>query len=57
MTTAKVVELLQSNEELDDWGRDMVKTKCDVGGTIRIVYVQHPVDNRLLDVGYEFEMP
>ena len=57
MNTAKVIELLQSNEELDDMGRDMVKTKCEVDSRVFIVYVQHPIDNRLIDVGYTFEMP
>jgi hypothetical protein len=57
MSQARVIELLQSNEELDDWGRDMVKTRCDHDGKVLIVYVQHPIDNRLIDVGYAFEMP
>lgn len=57
MVTAKVIALLQSNEDLDDMGRDMVKTRCQVGDKVVTVYVQHPWDNRLIDVGYEFEMP
>jgi hypothetical protein len=54
---AIIVELLQDTSELDDFGRDMVKTKCDVDGVVRVVYVQHPTDNRLLDVGYKFDIP
>lgn len=51
-----VIELLQDVNDLDFMGRDMVKTKCSVEGEVKIVYVQHPQDNRLLEVGYTFEM-
>lgn len=57
MYEAVVVEMLQKAEDLDDLGRDMVKTKCLVNGTVLNVYVQHPVDNVMIDVGYKFMIP
>jgi len=53
----EVLELLQPNDELDDFGRDMVKTRCIANNVLRVVYVQHPIDNRLIDVGYTFDVP
>ena len=57
MYEAVVVEMLQKAEDLDDLGRDMVKTKCSVNGKVMNVYVQHPVDNVMIDVGYTFMLP
>lgn len=57
MTKATVIELLQDPSDLDDFGREMVKTRCMVGDVVRTVYVQHPTDNRLIVVGYVFDMP
>jgi hypothetical protein len=51
----EVIKLLQANDELDNFGRDMVKTLCLVEGEEKVVYMQHPVDNRQIDVGYTFE--
>lgn len=55
--TDALLAKMQSNEVLDDMGRDMVKTRCQVGDRVVTVYVQHPWDNRLIDVGYTFDMP
>lgn len=54
----EVIELLQDPAELDDLGRDMVKTRCKVDGEecVANVYIQHPVDNRLIEVGYVVEL-
>lgn len=57
MIKAIVVELLQDPNDFDDFGRDMVKTRCQVGDKVVTVYVQHPQDNRKIAVGYVFEMP
>ncbi len=56
MRKAIVVELLQDVNDLDDFGRDMVKTKCAIDGELKTIYVQHEVDNRLINVGYVFEV-
>jgi hypothetical protein len=54
----EVIELLQDPAELDDLGRDMVKTRClrDGKPCDANVYIQHPVDNRLIEVGYVVEL-
>lgn len=54
----EVIELLQNPADLDDMGRDMVKTRCLLDGKPldANVYVQHPVDNALITVGYVFEV-
>ena len=54
----EVIELLQDPADLDDWGRDMVKCRCLVDGADfdGFVYLQHPVDNRLISVGYVWEL-
>jgi len=54
----EVIELLQDPAELDDLGRDMVKTRCLVDGKEckANVYIQHPTDNKLINVGYTVEL-
>ena len=54
MKLAVVVELMTDPADLDDFGREMVKTRCMVEGVLKIVYVQHKIDNRLIELGYEF---
>lgn len=58
ITKYEVIELLQDVEDLDEYGRDMVKTRCSVNGTEKtmVVFVQHPQDNLMLAVGYKFEI-
>jgi len=53
---AVVIKLLSDPKGLDDLGRDMVKTICEVGGKVMNVYVQHPVDNSMITVGYKFTL-
>ncbi len=54
---ATVIKMLQLATELDNFGRDMVKTVCSVNGKEINVYVQHPVDNSFIGVGYKFMLP
>jgi hypothetical protein len=51
-----VIEMLQNPEDFDDFGRDMCKTRCTLDGVVvnGVVYIQHPFDNRLITVGYEY---